>query len=248
MRLKLIGCEILFRELCAAIARSGNRVDVEFLPKGLHDVGKEEMRQSLQEAVDRVDASQYEVILLGYALCGNGMAGLTARSIPLVIPRAHDCIALLMGSHERYQEYFENHPGVYFRSIGWVERGQNLEQLSLETTRKTSGVGGSLEELIARYGEENGRYLYEEFTRYTRSYRQLTFIETGLEPDKSFERQAREEAARRGWRFEKIRGDLGLFERLLAGRWNEQEFLVVPPGWRVAARYDEDIMVAEPPS
>ncbi len=34
MRLKLIACEILYRELCAAVARSVNQVDIEFLPKG----------------------------------------------------------------------------------------------------------------------------------------------------------------------------------------------------------------------
>ncbi len=40
MRLKLIACEIFYRELCAAVARSVNQVDVEFLPKGLHDIGQ----------------------------------------------------------------------------------------------------------------------------------------------------------------------------------------------------------------
>ena len=39
MRLKLIACEVLYRELCAAVARSVNQVDLEFLPKGLHDKG-----------------------------------------------------------------------------------------------------------------------------------------------------------------------------------------------------------------
>ena len=41
MQLKLIACEIFYREMCAAVARSPNQVDVEFLPKGLHDIGAE---------------------------------------------------------------------------------------------------------------------------------------------------------------------------------------------------------------
>jgi len=230
VRLKLISCEVLYREMCAAAARSPHQVDLEFLPKGLHDLGGPAMRARLQEAADRVDATQYEAVLLGYALCGNGVAGLVSRTLPLVIPRAHDCIALLMGGRDRYRIYFENHPGVFFRSTGWLERGQDLDQAAL---------------LIARYGEDNGRYLFEQFNGYQRNYRKLAYIATGLEPDGSFERQAREEAARRGWQFEIIRGDLRLFERLVAGDWDENDFLVVPPGWRVKPTYDGGIIEKE---
>jgi hypothetical protein len=230
VRLKLISCEVLYREMCAAAARSPHQVDLEFLPKGLHDLGGPAMRARLQEAADRVDATQYEAVLLGYALCGNGVAGLVSRTLPLVIPRAHDCIALLMGGRDRYRIYFENHPGVFFRSTGWLERGQDLDQAAL---------------LIARYGEDNGRYLFEQFNGYQRNYRKLAYIATGLEPDGSFERRAREEAARRGWQFEIIRGDLRLFERLVAGDWDENDFLVVPPGWRVKPTYDGGIIEKE---
>ena len=230
MRLKLISCEVLYREMCAAVARSPHQVDVEFLPMGLHDQGGPAMRTRLQEAVDRVDATRYEAALLGYALCGNGVAGLESRTLPLVIPRAHDCIALIMGGRDRYRTYFENHPGVFFRSTGWLERGQDLDQAAL---------------LIARYGEDNGRYLFEQFNGYERNYRQLAYIATGLEPDGSFEQRAREEAARRGWQFESIQGDLRLFERLVAGSWDEADFLVVPPGWRVKPTYDGGVIDKE---
>ena len=235
MRLKLISCEVLYREMCAAVARSPHQVNVEFLPMGLHDQGGPAMRARLQEAIDGVEATQYDAILLGYALCGNGVAGLGSGKLPLVIPRAHDCIALLMGGRDRYRSYFENNPGVYFRSTGWLEHGEDLEQ----ATRCT------LESLIARYGEDNGRYLFEQFNSYQRNYRQLAYIATGLEPDGSFEQRAREEAAQRGWEFETIRGDLRLFERLVAGDWDENDFLVVPPGWRVKPTYDESVIDKE---
>jgi hypothetical protein len=150
-----------------------------------------------------------------------------------------------MGSRERYRAYFEDNPGVYFSSTGWLERGQDLDQTTMAIVAKKSGAGYTLEELVARYGEENGRYLFEQIGSYKRSYRRLTFIATGLEPDSCFEQQARDEASRRGWRFDKIRGDTRLFEKLVSGEWNAADFLVVPPGWRVKAVYDENVIDKE---
>lgn len=242
MRLLLIGCEVILRELCDAIARSPHVVDTRFLSKGLHDLGAKAMRASLQEAIDAAEAAPtpYDAIALGYGLCGNGLAGLQARSVPLVLPRAHDCITLLMGNRERFEAYFRDHPGVYYRSIGWVERGSDLVPLA----RLQTGAGASLDDLVERYGEDNGLYLFEELTRYQQAYRQLTYIQTGLEPDSRFEDQARAEAQGRGWQFETISGDLDLFHRLLAGDWDQRDYLVVPPGQQIHACHDDRIVSA----
>ncbi len=245
MRLKLIACEIFYREMCAAAARSVNQIDLEFLPKGLHDIGSAEMVARLQACVDQVESPRYEAVLLGYALCGTGLAGLAARERPLVLPRAHDCITLFLGSKERYLEYFNSHPGVYFKTTGWIERGSDVAQLDQTIIRKKMGIGQSYEELAARYGEDNAKFLWEQIGDYTRNYGQYTFIEMGVEPDDRFERTAREQAGERGWKFEKVQGDMGLIQRLVDGPWEDGEFLVVPPGARVTVTYDERIVEAE---
>jgi len=98
--------------MCDACAHSPYQVDLEFLPQGLHDLGAKAMAEKIQGVVDRAPEGACEAILLGYGLCGNGLDGLTARHTRLVLPRAHDCIALLMGSRERYQTYFEGNPGT----------------------------------------------------------------------------------------------------------------------------------------
>jgi len=240
MRFKLIACEVLFREMCHACAHSPHQVDVEFLPKGLHDLGGKPMAARIQEVVDRTPEGVYQAILLGYGLCGNGLDGLTARHTRLVLPRAHDCIALLIGSHERYQAYFESNPGTYYRSTGWLERGQGLQQL----THHTLGFDESLDALVRQYGEDNGRYLYEEMTRYRAQYRKLAFIETGLEAGGKFVDEAAAEAAEKGWSFERLKGDLAWLARLVEGEWTEAEFVIAEPGQRFAASYDARVVKA----
>ena len=41
-----------------------------------------------------------------------------------------------------------------------------------------------------------------------------------------------------GLAFDCLRGDLKLFHQLLDGEWNEEDFLVVPVGQRIAASAD----------
>ena len=242
MRLLLLGCGLLVRELSDAIVHSPHLVDAKFLPAGLHDSGAKSMRQRLQQEIDAADCSCYDAIVLGYALCGMGTAGLKAPAIPLVLPRAHDCITLLMGSREKYAEYFKANQGVYFRSVAWVERaGQMHDQLF------AGGLSQDRETLIAKYGEEAGQYLYEEATRYHRSYSKLTYIRTASEFDDACAAQAQAEAKEKRWTYEEFAGSLTLFRRLLQGSW-DSDFLVVPSHNRIAATYNENIMRADAPA
>jgi hypothetical protein len=212
---------------------------------GLHDLGAS-MRPYLQKHIDTADREGYDAIVLGYALCGRGTEGLRAGKTRLVLPRAHDCIGLLMGDRHQYQEYFDTHPGVYFRSPGWVEfSSQDLALQPANTSAKNKiGERRSREELIAQYGEENGNYLFEQFRAYRRNYTGLTYISTGVESDDTFCVQARAEAEMEGWHFEEIRGSLKLLERLVNGEWDAAEFLVVPPGATVQGTLGESIVEA----
>jgi hypothetical protein len=247
MRLKLISCRVFTREMTAVVARARQTVEVQFLSMGLHNVGCVAMRERIQAAVDAVDATRFDAVLLGYGLCNNGLAGVEARAVPLILPRAHDCITLLLGSKERYLETFEQQPGTYFKSTGWIEHqaaGDELKQLSIA---HRNSMTASFEELVAKYGEDNARYLWDELVNHTHHYSRMAFIEMGVEPDGRFEQQTREAATQRGWEFQKMRGHLGLLQRLVDGEWNESEFLIVPPGQAIAARYDEQIVHASIP-
>jgi hypothetical protein len=245
MRLKAIICQVFTREIGDACSRSPHTVDVETVPMGLHDLGAK-MRPHLQERIDAADDGGYDAIVLGYALCGRGTEGLRAGRTQLVLPRAHDCIGLLMGNRSTYQAYFENHPGVYYRSPGWIEfqtSGKTLEP-AFAASKHEIGERRTLEELIAQYGEENGKYLFEQFTAYRRHYSGLTYISTGVGADGGFRDQARAEAIQQGWVFEEVKGSLILLQRLVNGEWDETDFLVVPPGAAVRATLGESIVEA----
>jgi hypothetical protein len=246
MHLKLIACEILCREFCWAVARSPHRVDVEFLPKGLHDIGQVGMNARLVEVLESVDVQLYDAVLMGYALCSNGLVGLKAEEVPLVLPRAHDCITLFLGDKQRYLDYFHSNPGVYFKTSGWIERGEQLEQLGPDSIQTQSGMNQSYEELVEKYGEDNARFLAEQFSDMRRHYSKLTFIEMGVEPDDRFEQETRRQAGEHGWQFEKISGNMQLISDLVDGHWDDDRFLVIPPGHEIATTFDEQIIKAVP--
>ena len=107
MRLGCIGCEVLARAIYLCAARSPHIVDVELLQRGLHNVPND-LRAQLQASIDSSAGQGYDAIVMTYGLCGQATAGLTAPGVPLVVPRAHDCITLFLGSQEHYQEQFNN--------------------------------------------------------------------------------------------------------------------------------------------
>ncbi|MGB7198727.1 MAG: DUF1638 domain-containing protein [Acidobacteriaceae bacterium] len=243
MRLRVISCEVLTREMLQVISASPHAVEVEFLTMGLHDLGAG-MRPRLQKSIDASDSEGYDAIVLGYALCGRGTEGLRAGETRLVLPRAHDCIALLMGDRHSYQAYFDSHSGVYYRSPGWLEfqtPGQILEQAGA-TAGRDLGERRSREEFVAQYGEDNGSYLFEQFNAFRSHYSQLTYISPGVEGEKGFLEQARAEAKKEGWRFDEVQGSLSLLQRLVNGEWDEADFLIVPPGSTIRATLGESIV------
>ena len=248
---KIIACEIAVREICHVAASSTNLADVEFLTQGHHDkpcAG----RADIQQRVDAVPAGRYDAILIGYGLCSNMLAGLRAGHTPLVIPRAHDCITLFLGSKERYQELFHSHPGSYYYTSGWLEcvRRRGVDSLQQGVTFMPSNYQPAAEatykKWVEKFGEEKADFLRKEMGGWTASYDRGVLIDFEFGRSLGLSAQVARICADQGWQFESVPGDLSLFRRWVDGDWDAKDFLIVPPGAKVAASFDDSVIKAEP--
>jgi hypothetical protein len=224
-RLQLIACKVLQREAYACAARSKNVVDIVLMPQGLHDE-PDRLRKEVQEALQRTHDIQdrpYDASLLGYGLCSNGIVGLSSQ-IPIVVPRGHDCITLLLGSKERYQEYFDAHRGVYWYSPGWIESGKQPSRQRYEKV---------LEEYTRKYGPDNATYLLEVEQTWMKEYQWVAYVDWGLNDSEHYRAFTRDCAGFLGWNYDELAGDPGLMQRFIDGLWSEEEFLIVQPGQRI---------------
>jgi hypothetical protein len=251
MYYKVIACEIAFREICHCAARSRNILDLEFLPQGYHDIPKTGLVE-IQKHIEAVPAGKYDAILLGYGLCSNIITGLRTQHTPLVIPRAHDCITFFLGSKERYQQFFEAHPGTYYYTSGWLEclRRRGEKSLQQGTTFLPSNVktaaNATYQQWVEKYGEEEAKYLLETMGNWAQNYHHATLIEFDFTKELNLAQQVQGICADQCWEFERAEGDLSLLQRWLDGSWDTKDFLVVPPRNKVATTFDDTIVRAEP--
>jgi hypothetical protein len=246
MFLRVIACEIAFRELCFAAARTPNLIDFDFLTQGYHDTPSKG-REEVQRRIDAVPEGKYDAIVLGYGLCSNILAGVAARHTRLIIPRAHDCITFFLGSKERYRKCFDENPGTYYYTSGWLEcaKRRGIQGLVAMPLNPSGVLKDSYEKWVAKYGEDQAKYLMEEMGRWTESYSNGTFIGFDFNKELPLRKQVETICADRGWKFHDLEGSLSLLERLLGGSWDEAAFLEIKPGQKIAASFDEKIIKAE---
>ena len=241
MHFRVLACDVLTREVCWCAARSPNTLDLSFFAKGEHN-HPSRLRELLQEQIDVAAEGDiaYDAVLLAYGLCGNATIGLTAKRFPLVIPRAHDCTTLFLGSKQAFEEHFGGNPSQAWTSVGYSERGDSVFS---DGDARSFGQGGqSFLELAEIYGEENARYLVDALTAHHDSPDiplidvPETHIDVLIERIKAYMHSA-------GKNMQHLPGSIRLIESLITGNWPEEQFLLIPPGGHIAGVYDYDQVV-----
>ncbi len=234
----MISCRVFVPEmeiLLNAAVSGPDEVDIEWLPLRAHDQ-PDILRKDIQSLIDAADFDgSYDAVLLAYGLCGNAAAGLQAGSIPLYIPRAHDCSHILLGG-KSHTKFFKDNP-----SRGWTSRGYMEEEG--DPFRAGGGENDwDLDSLIRKYGEENALYIRETLQASdSSSDKVLYFLDLPETGSPELLVTARKRAEDRGKHLEVIPATLTLLTMLLAGRGGT-EILYVPPGSAIRPSWDNKIM------
>ena len=235
MHLKLISCELFKREVQTVIARSTNDIEAEFLPKSLHQLTELEVRKGLQSLVETVDRSRFHAVLLVSGpslLCLNG---LHASEVPLVLPRATDCLSILAdrprsfghgpGSqtcnsrrsvsskslHSRRQEQSSSAPG----QVWWVAPVRESDRAS-HPAAGTSGIWDWRNQFSSPTPACGRESVYRSAEAFGRAKRHET-------PLRLHQKRVPQPV-------------VSLLQLLVDGYWSYDDFVVVAPGWQVVAR------------
>jgi hypothetical protein len=180
------------------------------------------MTPALQAELDRLP--EPSTVILGYGLCGNGLAGLKAGRHTLIMPRTDDCIAMLLGSYQRYQEEFSAEPGTIYLSKGWLESGSHPLK--------------EHQELLKKYDAETSDWILDQQYH---NYKRIVLIAASQEELEHYRPQAQAVAAfcaeRWGFRYEEQLGTAVFIDQLMTAgpalTASTDDFLVIPPGGEI---------------
>ncbi|UCG08184.1 MAG: DUF1638 domain-containing protein [Desulfobacterales bacterium] len=215
----IIACRVL-QSMLQQLLPAESAENAIFMDYGLHrQPGK--MTRVLQEEIDKIEASS--LILLGYGLCGKGLAGIKSGKHTLKIPRVDDCIAILLGSRQAYRQEFNAAPGTYYLSKGWLESGSHPLK--------------EYEEYLEKYGAEKTAWIMDQQYQH---YERLVLVGHSQSDLETYRPQALKVARyceRWDMRYEELLGSYEYVRRLIDASAvpdnNSEDFVIIPPGGEI---------------
>jgi hypothetical protein len=212
----VLACQV-FQDLFERFVKDGQIQKFIYLDYGLHSIPRK-LTQAVQEALDNL--AEPSLVILGYGLCGNGLNGIRSGKHTLLIARADDCIAIFLGSYERYQHEFKSESGTYYLTKGWLESGSNPLQ--------------EYQEYVKKYGLAKANWLIDSLYH---NYKRVVLVAHSQADLDTYRGQAQEVAKfceRWGMHYQEILGSSEYFENLLLAASQPnlvgENFVLVPPG------------------
>jgi hypothetical protein len=212
----VIACKV-FQELFERFFEPGTIREFIYLDYGLHSFPRK-LNQAVQEALDGLPDPC--LVILGYGLCGNGLSGIRAGKHTLLIARADDCIAIFLGSYERYLHEFKFQSATYYLTKGWLESGSNPLQ--------------EYQGYEQKYGLVKANWLIDSLYH---NYKRLVLVahsQADLDTYRSRAQEVAKFCERWGMHYQEILGSSGYFEKLiqiaLHAEQPDENFILVLPG------------------
>ncbi len=212
----VLACRV-FKDLFDRFVQRGTIQQFIYLDYGLHNTPKK-LNQAIQESLDALP--EPSLVILGYGLCGNGLNGIRAGRHTLLVPRADDCIAIFLGSYERYRQEFGAESATYYLTKGWLESAGN-------PLTEYQGY-------VERYGAAKADWLMDQLYH---NYRRLALVADNPADMAAYRARAQEVARyceRWGIRYEEILGSPQFILRLIEAASDVdnagEDFVTVEPG------------------
>ena len=213
----IIACRVMQEHLQKLLPRDTR---VTYMDITLHNTPKK-LAAALQAEIDAL--SEPSTIIVGYGLCGNGLLGVKSGPHTLIVPRTHDCVAIFLGSHQRYVQRFFANPNTYYLTRGWLDAKDEPLQDYLDYVRD--------------YDEETADYLVEMKYRHYRKLTMVGFSQQELEECRPMALRVAHFCKRWNMEYEEIVGSTELLETLLKmpGRVDSSsaDFVVLKPGQEI---------------
>ncbi len=225
MKTALIACEGFRREL-----EPFSPENALYLPQIYHD-DPEKLHSALQSAIDRLEESPgLEIICLCYPLCGGAALGLVSKKVPLILPKAHDCMDLLMACSQEFRDFRKNNPGSFYYTPSWIDFAYTPSKKSISKRHRKNAK---------LYGKEAAEFLSDQNT-VLKNYIACVYLQNPFSSPKEnrrYIRHTKKAAAYLGFTYRSLFMDLSLLKCLAAGETAGPHVSRVPPG-RAVARED----------
>ncbi len=244
MKLLIICCGVLKDELEYISKKVKTNFDILIVPEHLH-LEPEKLKIEIQKLLDETikeptineDTNGYDFVVLAFGLCGGALNGIKTNKHTVIVPKAHDCITFFLGSKEKFNRLFNEYGGkAYwftkcFLKQGFLPTKENLENKRLEYMQK--------------FDEDSASYLIETENTSFSNYNTCAMIDDLKNPSKELKDSVNSCSLEFNWNIIKHCFNDELFSKIVSGKYNEKEFLVVPPYKTIRQSDNEEIITYE---
>lgn len=204
----VVACKVFEPELKAL---GINDAQVVYIEQNLHRE-PDSLQKMLAETICHLeDQAWFDTVVLLYGYCGGGMEGLRSNRLRLIIPLAHDCVPVLVGT-KKDQDSNIISADFFYLSPGWIDHGLTPYSEYFVSCEK--------------YGHEDALWISREMLK---SYSSVMLVENLARLSKRHRRYAREMARMFELDYRECQGESDWLVRLLEGQESD-EVAVIEPG------------------